>query len=311
MPYDASDLRTALASKPASSAGTGANIPAQYFEFGELPPDDTSVSGAATWWTRSQSIVVGFTKAASGAVLERSGQPDEYVVLVVDPGASVEAVAGEDRVAAVGRALLVMPPGASSVTATSDATIVRLFTAQSEDLAARCRNADAYAEADPNVAPFAAWPSSPDGDRIRAYDMDAITADPQRFGRILRCSTFMVNWFFDAKGPRDPSKLSPHHHDDFEQLSLQLAGDYVHHIRTPWTPDLGQWRDDEHQACSSPAVTVIPPPAIHTSQAVGEGSHLLIDIFAPPRYDFSARPGWVVNAGDYPMPADAATEPVG
>jgi hypothetical protein len=98
MPYDPSDLRTALATKPAPSAGTGANIPAQYFEFGDLPPDDTSVSGATTWWTRSQSIVVAFTKADSGAVLERSGQPDEYVVLVVDPGSSVEAIAGDDRV---------------------------------------------------------------------------------------------------------------------------------------------------------------------------------------------------------------------
>ena len=96
---------------------------------------------------------------------------------------------------------------------------------------------------------------------------------------------------------------TPYHHDDFEQISLQIEGDYVHHMRTTWTPDSTLWRDDQHQACASPAMVVIPPPLVHTSQGVGDMPHWLIDLFAPPRVDFSDKPGWVLNADEYPMPA--------
>ena len=42
---------------------------------------------------------------------------------------------------------------------------------------------------------------------------------------------------------------------------------------------------------------------LHTTQDLGEGTTWLVDVFGPPRMDFSSREGFVLNAADYPMPA--------
>ncbi len=297
------DPRSQLISSGAPRA-VGANVAPQAFEFGRLEPAERTAGGSALWWVRSQAIVYNQVDAAAGDTLVRTGQADEYVVLVPQAGAVVTVQANGVATAATGPALVVVPPGDSSVTASAATTVIRLFAAATApDLVQRCTNVDVYVQPDPNVAPFEPWPAPVDGHRVRVYSIDEYRAVPERFGRIFRCSTFMINWFYVDPGPRDPAKLSPHYHDDFEQLSLQLEGDYVHHIRTPWTADMGQWRDDEHLRCASPAVTVIPPPSIHTSQGVGDTPHQLIDIFCPPRADFSERAGWVLNADEYPRPA--------
>ena len=302
MPYDERDLRSELTAAPPPACAAGSCRSAQYFELAKLAPDDETALGTRTWMVRSQSCCVAFSLAQPGDGLSRADQPDEYMVLL-PPGSDAVVTAGSEQQEVAGGSVVVLPAGASTVALTSPGVVVRVFSTRAADLTARCRNAAAYGEADPRVAEFQPWPEPPGEPRLRVYSLADHPPDPSRFGRILRCTTVMVNYFEPEDEPRDPSRLSPHHHDDFEQLSLQLDGDYVHHMRTPWTVNLDDWRDDEHQRCSSPALTIIPPGLVHTSQSVDRARHQLIDIFCPPRLDFSERPGWVRNAGDYPMPS--------
>jgi hypothetical protein len=301
VPYDTADPRSQLST--ALAAPSGVPRAATYRELHESAADEEHPHGSRTWWTRSQAIVVGLTEAQPGDELVVDGAGGEHVVLVLD-GAAVD-VGHQSAAEEIGEpAVVVVPPGSSTVRVSAAGTIVRLLAAADVPvLAARCANAGDYDGADGNVAPFVPWPDPDGGHRLRTYRLADHPLEPGRFARIFRCSTVMVSVIPEDDRPRDPSKLSPHHHDDFEQVSLQLHGDYVHHMRAPWTPDSSAWRDDEHRRCAAPAIVVIPPPLVHTSQSVGDTRHWLIDVFAPPRLDFSQRPGWVLNADQYPMPA--------
>lgn len=302
--YHATDPRTALGPAAAASAvPSPVSYPADYIVFGQCPPAQEDDSGRH-WYARGQNFVVGYSDCDGSVTFRRTAQPDEWMLLLPGKDLSARLTSAGQTTEIPGRTLTVIPPGDSEITLAGSGQAIRVFSRNAADLCAQAVNAGSYLEDHLNVAPLAAWPTAADGPRVRVYSLD-IAPQEGRFGRIFRCSTLMVNVIYPQDGPRDETRLSPHSHADFEQGSLALDGSYIHHIRWPWTTNRRTWRADDHQACGSPSLTVIPPPAVHTSQAMGSGVNQLVDIFSPPRSDFSRQPGWVLNAGEYPMPEHA------
>lgn len=297
--YGQNDLRSTLATAQKAPSPKSFKH-ASYARFYAEPPQQRTEL-ANSWYARGATMIVAYSDVEAGAVFERSGQPDEYAVVIPDDGAEIEISIAEGSAIASGKTVSFVPAGASTITVLKGGRILRLFTVESADLAALCSNAADYTDPDPNVPPLAAWPDPVGGRKVRVYSGD-VAPEQGRFGRIYRGSTIMVNFGDGRVGPRAPDNLSPHHHDDFEQYSVALDGDYIHHLRWPWISDSTQWIEDEHERCAAPSVAVIPPPATHTSQGISEGLNRLLDVFCPPRRDFSDKPGWVLNAADYPMP---------
>lgn len=294
--YEADDPRAALATAGGGQAQSAFGA-SSYGRYYEAPPREATPL-ARNWYTRGQNFVVCYSEVEPGAVFERRGQPDEYVLLLHDPATSATVEANGETVAVAGYTITMIPPGDSRITVHGSGYIVRLISTRSADVTALAENNAAYAGPHPQIPPFEQWPDPVGGFKVRSYSLD-IPDEPGRFGKIFRCTTFMVN-VFPPQGPRDVTKLSPHHHDDFEQCSLALQGWYMHHLRWPWIANQHEWRDDEHVKVLSPSVCVIPPKVIHTSAPSDPGDNVLVDVFAPPREDFSDMAGWVLNAADYP-----------
>jgi hypothetical protein len=299
--YESDDPRSRLATagKP-SAAGSGAYSASSYARFYAEPPQETGALHR-TWYARGQNFLIAYSEAEAGALFAREGQADEYILLLPDAASRVSINAGGERQTIDGFTITMVPPGDSSIEVHAGGPVVRLFSTLSQDLVDKTSNAAAYAEPHPHIPPLVAWPDPADGLRIRSYSLD-VPDEEGRFGKIFRSTNLMVNIFPPQHGPRDPAKLSPHHHDDFEQCSLAVGGAYTHHLRWPWNANIADWRDDEHELCATPSICVIPPRVIHTSAAMDPGINLLVDIFSPPRTDFSNVAGWVLNADDYPMP---------
>ena len=296
--YASNDPRAGLSSASGTTPKTDLMLDAHVVRYGVNSPQIDDTNGRS-WFLRGQTFVISYTEAKAGAVLERQGQPDEYVVLLHAPETNARISWQGETVDVPGHSIVFVPSGDSRVELPNGGAVVRLFTENSTDLTELCPNNAGYSNRAAHIPPLKIWPDPVGGFKVRHYNLD-VKPQEGRFGRIFRCTTFMVN-YFDPAGPRDAKQMSPHFHDDFEQCSLALEGSYRHFLRWPWVPDMTKWREDVNMLCDAPSAAIIPPPVIHTSQALAE-TNQLVDIFCPPRIDFSQKPGWVLNADDYPMP---------
>ncbi len=300
--YDPTDPRATL--KKSSEA---ANLPPptdyadeELIEFHEVPPQESG-PGFKTWYGRGQNFVLAYSEVEPGTVLERSDHPDEYMAFFPEKKTLVDIETANGSADDVSYKLAIIPPGDSKITVKEGGQVIRLFSSVAPDLCEKSYNEESYREPHPNIPPMEPWPNPPEGFKLRLYPMDA-KSETGGFMRLYRCTNLMINLFPVVDVERDQDKLSPHSHDDFEQCSLTLQGDYRHYLRWPWTPKRTIWREDRIIDCSSPSMTVIPSRVIHTSIPLPKPPCHLLDIFAPPRLDFSQKEGWVLNADEYPMP---------
>jgi mannose-6-phosphate isomerase-like protein (cupin superfamily) len=230
--------------------------------------------------------------------VRRFAHADEAILVL--PNASVK-IAGHEAsdTLAPAASIILLPPGSYAMTF-EDAGEAYLFsTARLDAKAENAVNAAAYQIADAHVAPLGAPFRRVRGDNALQVLPIASIAAPEDNKRLkfLQSATMSINWV-EYDGPRDRTSLSPHHHEDFEQGSLAISGTFIHHLRMPWGRNADHWREDEHIHAEAGTMLVIPPHIVHTSEGIGEGKHVLIDIFAPPRRDF-IRKNWVFNASDY------------
>jgi mannose-6-phosphate isomerase-like protein (cupin superfamily) len=275
---------------------------AHYGKFYEETPT-IKTANENTWVHRGQNFYVLYSEFKSGAKITRSEQLDEYVIISPNENAHFTIEWQKTITEVKGKKVVFVPPGESVITFSCDTSIVRLITTNNKDLNEMTVNKQSYATAHHHIPPFQPWPEPFDGHKVRVYDLN-VAPDSNRFGTIYRGTTFMINALDPLLGPRDSKKLSPHSHKDFQQCSLAVEGKFTHHLRWPWAENKNNWQEDQHGLVHSPSITVIPPGVIHTTEAVGEQLNRLIDIFCPPRKDFSNKDGWVLNADEYPMPEE-------
>jgi hypothetical protein len=272
---------------------------AAYHDFTKREPDETG-DLAAHWYAPATNFVVNTSRVEAGARLVTIGNPDEHCLILPTGASSVRVSAGGEETQAHENTLVVLPPGDSVIEVITAGSVHRVFS-NATPTYERARRFALPIHPGAPVAPLKPWPDPVGGFKLRRYALADLT-HLDGVQRTFRTTNMMIKLAPARDERRSPEKMSPHTHDDFEQASLVAHGEWIHHVRRPWGKDSTAWRDDEHRTVGAPSVTIIPPQEVHTSQSVGPHLNQLVDIFAPPRVDFSLTPGKVTNADEYPMP---------
>ncbi|WP_414447000.1 hypothetical protein AB4851_09675 [Burkholderia sp. 22PA0099] len=248
---------------------------------------------STTSYVRARSFLVAMTHAFDACSVYEDCD-EEVMMLLPDTGVDVRWDGGV--ISATSRSIVVLPRGRYEIDIPRAGRVIRLHASIPEKLQHLGLDTDADGPAlksnvagffrkngglSPSVYPLDDYPNSPGMPRAKLFQSAVIS----------------INWV-EYQGPRDRTQLSPHLHDDIEQGSLALEGDFIHHLRTPWVKDANAWRDDMHEQCSAGSIAVIPPGIVHTTEGIGDVKHVLIDIFSPPRRDFIAK-NQILNSSDY------------
>jgi mannose-6-phosphate isomerase-like protein (cupin superfamily) len=201
-------------------------------------------------------------------------------------------------VLAPARSVVIVPEGMTSVHLKGAGRFIRLFAPAAEELSAvTIEGSIADIQKSADLLPlFPGFSRAGTGPLVYRLD-DLPNSRGMPRAKLFQSATMSINWV-EYYGPRERTALSPHSHQNFEQGSLALEGQFIHHFRSPWGCDANQWRKDEHVKAGSDSLAIIPPTLVHTTEGVGQGRQILIDIFAPPRRDFIAK-GQILNAVDY------------
>ena len=259
-------------------------------------PQPALSAASAQWSGRGQNFLVSWNYAGASGVSIEADSADEIMLMVLN--AAISIAGGSKAADAPARSICILPPGKWQLQLEPQATCV-VLTSLREGAKTNAVNESAYEPRDARIAPVGEpYKVLKDGSDIRVFSIDSVSAskDKPRL-KMLQTATMSINWV-EYQGPRNREALSPHSHKSFEQGSLALAGDFMHHLRVEWGENANLWQEDKHAVLNSPSLLVVPVQLIHTTEGVGEGHHLLIDVFSPPRADFIAK-GWVFNSGDY------------
>ncbi|RKF44945.1 hypothetical protein [Paraburkholderia fungorum] len=264
---------------------------------------DTSVRKTAVYdlapgtVTRGQNFFVQWLQG-NGKTFEARSAHEMLLLLPDESGAEVRTGQGAAQ-SVPGRSVCVLPAGEVSVKPDGTGRAVLIASSRADLAPGAALNERDYVPADPRiVGSDAGYRRTRANGELQVIGIDSIKppADKPRL-KMLQSDTLSINWV-EYQDARDRSQLSPHSHTSFEQGSLAIDGHFIHHLRVQWGADANQWRDDQHLEAGPASMISIPVHLIHTTEGVGTGRHLLIDVFSPPRTDFIDK-GWVANSADY------------